>query len=277
MIQKEFITLPIDKLIPYENNPRFNESAVEAVMESMRQCENIDPIEVDEDFVILSGHTRLKALQRMGVEMTGVLQITGLTPEQKRKYRLLANKTGEIAAWDFDKLAVELQDIDFRDYDFGFNVEEFDPEDQYEQKKREFAERMAAGENMDEDEEYQDFVQKFELKKTTDDCYTPDLVYDALCGWVETEYKVDRKHFVRPFYPGGLTTVTTTSPTTSLWTTRRFLYWRRSFGFIRPRGCVFSSLRRHLLYSRRQALDVLLFRVARRSRTRTGRRLRPLF
>ena len=52
-------------------------------------------------------------------------------------------------------------------------------------------------------EEYQEFLEKFKLKKTTDDCYTPDRVYDAVADWVAEEYKLDRTNFVRPFYPGG--------------------------------------------------------------------------
>ena len=52
-------------------------------------------------------------------------------------------------------------------------------------------------------ETYEEFVAKFEHKKTTDDCYTPQGVYDTVCDWVEKEYGVDRKNFVRPFWPGG--------------------------------------------------------------------------
>ena len=52
-------------------------------------------------------------------------------------------------------------------------------------------------------EEYQEFLEKFKLKKTTDDCYTPDRVYDAVADWVAEEYKLDQTNFVRPFYPGG--------------------------------------------------------------------------
>ena len=54
-----------------------------------------------------------------------------------------------------------------------------------------------------EDEEYLAFVDKFKAKKTTDDCYTPPLVYDAVADWVATEYGLDKENFVRPFYPGG--------------------------------------------------------------------------
>ena len=51
--------------------------------------------------------------------------------------------------------------------------------------------------------EYDAFVEKFKPKLTTDDCYTPTLVYEAVANWVAETYGVDRGRFVRPFYPGG--------------------------------------------------------------------------
>lgn len=121
MINKQFKTMSIKDLIPYENNPRINDDAVNDVIASIEQCENLDPIEIDEDNVILSGHTRLKALKKLKYKETEVLQITGLTDEQKRKYRILANKTGERAEWDLNKLEIELADLDFEGYDFDFD------------------------------------------------------------------------------------------------------------------------------------------------------------
>lgn len=130
-MNKEFKTMKLKDIVPYENNPRINEEAVAYVEESMKQCENIDPIEVDEDNVILSGHTRLIALKRLGYKDTEVLVVSGLTEEQKRKYRILANKTAEIAQWDFEKLEKELEGLDFDGFDFGFDFpeeEEKEPE-----------------------------------------------------------------------------------------------------------------------------------------------------
>ena len=124
MINKEFLTLPIDEVIPYKNNPRVNDIAVNDVVASIRQCGNVDPIEVDENNVILSGHTRLKALKALEYPEVQVLRITGLTDEQKRKYRILANKTAERAEWDFEKLELELDGLDFEGYDFEFGVDE---------------------------------------------------------------------------------------------------------------------------------------------------------
>ena len=120
-VKKTFITVPLDKLIPYENNPRINEPAIPDTIESIKQCENLDPIEIDEGFVILSGHTRLAALQQLGYTETEVVQYEGLTEEQKRKYRILANKTSEAAEWDFSKLEQELADLDFSDFSFDFD------------------------------------------------------------------------------------------------------------------------------------------------------------
>ena len=124
-ITKEYITLNIEDIIPYENNPRINDDAVAGVVESIKQCGELDPIEVDENNVILSGHTRLKAYEQLKYKQVSVLKITGLTEPQKRKYRLLTNKTGEVAAWDFDKLGLELEGLDFDGFDFGFEGSEF--------------------------------------------------------------------------------------------------------------------------------------------------------
>lgn len=123
MIQKELLKLPVEDLVPYENNPRvISPEAVNACAESMRQCSALDPIEVDENNVILSGHTRRLALMQLNVDMADVVRYTGLTEEQKQKYRLLANKTGEMTGWDFSKLEQELLEVDFGDFDFDFDI-----------------------------------------------------------------------------------------------------------------------------------------------------------
>ena len=129
-IKKEFKTVNLNEIIPYENNPRNNDEAVQYVIESINQCENLDPIEIDENNVILSGHTRLNALKKIGYTETDVIQYSGLSEEQKKKYRILANKTNEIATWDFEKLEKELADLDFEGFDFGFDgIEINEPEE----------------------------------------------------------------------------------------------------------------------------------------------------
>lgn len=122
----ELVTISLDKIRPYDRNPRKNDEAVAAVMESIKQCTYVAPIIVDENNVILAGHTRYKALKKLGKTEAEVIVKSGLSDEQKRKYRLLDNKTGEIAGWDFVALEEELENLDFGGYDFGFFESSFE-------------------------------------------------------------------------------------------------------------------------------------------------------
>lgn len=122
----KLITKKISEITPYENNPRRNDTAVAAVEESIKQCGYIAPIIVDEDGVILAGHTRYKALQKLGRAECEVIVKEGLSEEQKRKYRILDNKTAELASWDFDLLETELEGLDFEGFDFGLSVDDFE-------------------------------------------------------------------------------------------------------------------------------------------------------
>lgn len=133
MENAELLELPVEEIIPYENNPRHNEQAVEAVAESIRQCGYVAPIIVDENNVILAGHTRLQAVKRLGYDTVPVMVRTGLTAAQKRKYRILDNKTAEYAEWDLSKLEIELEGLDFDGFDFGFDIDapgEYEPEEE---------------------------------------------------------------------------------------------------------------------------------------------------
>lgn len=120
----EIRTFNLSDIKPYKNNPRKNDSAVEAVAESIRQCEYIAPIIVDENNVILAGHTRYASLKRLGMDSIECVVKSGLTEEQKRKYRILDNKTAELSTWDFDLLENELDGLDFEGFDFGFDEPE---------------------------------------------------------------------------------------------------------------------------------------------------------
>ena len=89
------------------------------------------PIEIDENNGILSGHTRRLAAIELGIDEIDALRVVGLDEKAKRKYRLLANKTGEKSGWDYDLLADELGDLDFDGYDFEWDLpEEEDPDAQ---------------------------------------------------------------------------------------------------------------------------------------------------
>lgn len=117
----ELITRKLREIHPYPNNPRKNDKSVDAVAESIAQCGYCAPIVIDEDGVILAGHTRYRALKKLGWKECEVCVAVGLTDEQKRKYRILDNRTNELSAWDFDKLDLELPTLDFGGFDFGFD------------------------------------------------------------------------------------------------------------------------------------------------------------
>ena len=119
-LKKELKIIKLNELQEYENNPRLNEGAVAYVGESIKQVGYISPIIVDEDNVILAGHTRLKALLANGADEAEVIVVTGMSEGQKRKFRILDNKTNEFAGWDFEKLEEELDGLDFEGFDFGF-------------------------------------------------------------------------------------------------------------------------------------------------------------
>jgi site-specific DNA-methyltransferase (adenine-specific) len=118
------------QLIPYENNPRLNDEAVEYVVNSIKRLGFRDPIEVDENFVIVCGHTRQKAALQLGLKEVPIIIHHFETEEEEKMYRLANNKVGEMAGWDFDKLDIELEELDdlFDTEEFGFYKDE--PEDE---------------------------------------------------------------------------------------------------------------------------------------------------
>ena len=122
----QLITMKLKDIRPYPNNPRKNDTAVEAVAESIRQCGYVAPIIVDENGVILAGHTRYKALKALGRSEAEVVVKEGLTEEQKKKYRLQDNKTNELATWDVDLLTTELEGMDFGDLAVDWGLPEID-------------------------------------------------------------------------------------------------------------------------------------------------------
>lgn len=111
-------------IAPYKNNPRKNDEAVDAVMESIRQCEYVAPIIVDENMEILAGHTRYKALLKLGKTEENVIIKEGLTEEQKRKYQYYDNRTNELAQWDDNFLLLEIGDLDMGDLSYLWEPQE---------------------------------------------------------------------------------------------------------------------------------------------------------
>jgi DNA modification methylase len=118
---------PLADIKPYEQNPRINDAAVEAVAESIRRFGFRQPIVVDGDSVIVCGHTRWKAAQKLGLEQVPVHVARDLTPEQIRAYRIADNKTAELAEWNLELLPIELAELQGAGIDWsllGFDADE---------------------------------------------------------------------------------------------------------------------------------------------------------
>ncbi len=143
--QMEIIQKMIDDLIPYDNNPRKNDEAVEKVAESIREFGFKVPVIIDKDNIIIAGHTRVRAAKELGLDTIPVIIADDLTEEQVRAFRLADNKVSEFSAWDFSKLEEELLNISDIDMtEFGFeeidkvNLDDFfsDEERTGEKKKK---------------------------------------------------------------------------------------------------------------------------------------------
>lgn len=119
----------IEELIPYENNPRKNDNAVDAVAASIKKFGFKVPVILDADNVIVCGHTRYRAAQKIGIKEIPCIMADDLSDEQIRAFRLADNKTAELAEWDFSLLDFELENIDMDMSEFGFEIGTDDIED----------------------------------------------------------------------------------------------------------------------------------------------------
>ena len=117
----------VDEIKPYEQNPRVNDAAVDAVMASLREFGWRQPVVVDADGVIVCGHTRWKAAKRLGLDKLPVHVATDLTPVQIKAYRLADNQSSNLSDWNFELLPIELADLQEMDFDLkllGFDQDE---------------------------------------------------------------------------------------------------------------------------------------------------------
>jgi site-specific DNA-methyltransferase (adenine-specific) len=118
---------PLDAIRPYEGNPRHNDSAVDAVATSIQAFGFRQPVVVDEQSVIIVGHTRYKAAIKLGMTEVPVHVAVGLTPEQARAYRIADNQSATLSTWDYDLLPIELAGLKAADFDLGLLG--FDPDE----------------------------------------------------------------------------------------------------------------------------------------------------
>lgn len=201
----------VNDIKPYNrNNKKHEDFDVGEIAKSIEKYGMNDPIGVWKGNVIIEGHGRFEACKQIGMTEIPCIHLDHLTDKQRREYAIAHNKTLELAEYNFENLEFELPELDLSDFDFDFdfgienNERAYDNDPTtYEERLKEFNARMESGELSEDDEEYQEFVQKFEAKKTTDDCYTPPIVYEAVADYVAKHYGLNKNNFVRPFVPGG--------------------------------------------------------------------------
>ena len=202
-----------------KNFNKHTEYGMSLLEKSLRENGAGRSILVDKDDNIIAGNGIVEAAINAGISKTRIVEVTGdelvvvkrtdleLDSKQGREMALADNATAaDDLSWDEECIAAETEKWEIVPEDWGVELPEASDEtsdDEIERKAREFQERMEAGEIDETDEEYQQFLEKFKQKKTTDDCYTPTEVYDAVAKWVSDTYNIDRRHFERPFYPGG--------------------------------------------------------------------------
>lgn len=126
----QIVNKKIDELVPYVNNPRFNDDAVEFVANSIKEFGFKVPIVIDKNNEIVAGHTRYKASIELGLEEVPCIIADDLNEEQIKAFRLADNKVSEKAEWNNELLFEELEDLDLDMEEFGFNkiIEELEEE-----------------------------------------------------------------------------------------------------------------------------------------------------
>ena len=119
----KIIEKPTAELLPYENNPRLNDEAVAPVAKSISEFGFKIPIVIDSSGVIICGHTRYKAAQKLKLEKVPCVIADDLSEEQIKAFRIVDNKTGELSTWKIDDLNAELVALsEFDMKSFGFDL-----------------------------------------------------------------------------------------------------------------------------------------------------------
>ncbi len=134
----------LDEIRPYEKNPRKNDEAVDLVMKSIDEFGFKVPLVIDKDGIIVTGHTRYKAAQKLRLEKVPCIIADDLTDKQIKAFRLADNKVSEVSKWDEKLLKEELDDLsdwfDMEDYGFKYDwdedEEELDDEDKVNERHR---------------------------------------------------------------------------------------------------------------------------------------------
>lgn len=210
------------KKIKYDSNNfrKHSDKNKRMIRKSLEELGAGRSVVIDADDELIAGNGVYEQAEALGlgikvVETDGselvVVKRTDLHSDDERRKRLAFadNATSDHVEWDFGALEMNIDAETLKAFnvvipDISLDTDEGNAEyEEIERKKSEFEEKMSTGEFDEDDQEYQEFIEKFKLKRTSDDCYTPEEVYDSVADWVANEYSLSRANFVRPFYPGG--------------------------------------------------------------------------
>ena len=109
----------INELVPYENNARINDKAIDIVANSIQEFGFKNPCIIDKNNVLVAGHTRVEACKKLGITKVPCIVDDDLTEEQIKAFRIADNSSAQVAEWDMDKLQQEIQDLNFDFYELG--------------------------------------------------------------------------------------------------------------------------------------------------------------
>lgn len=203
-------TVRIDELRPYENNAKIHgEEQIRQLRRSLREFGFVSPVLIDEDKNLIAGHGRVEAARAEGMTEVPYVLVSDLSEAQRRAYIIADNRLAETGEWDAARLKFEMQELQSFGFDAeltGFAMEEIETihVSAHERTKPAAEENHFWGDvESESSEDYEKFADKFKPKLTTDDCYTPQNIYETIRDWALERYGLQGAQVIRPFYPGG--------------------------------------------------------------------------
>lgn len=129
LLRLQVVLKSLDQIIPYINNPRINEKGIDKVASSIKEFGFNSPIILDKDNVIIAGHTRYLAAQKLGLEEVPCINVEHLSPAQIKAYRIADNKVAEYSGWEDELLKLELEQLKEIEFDLSLTgFEEWETE-----------------------------------------------------------------------------------------------------------------------------------------------------
>lgn len=207
---KDLPTIRIDEMVPYANNAKIHgPEQIEQLRRSLREFGFVSPVLIDEDKNLIAGHGRVEAARAEGMTEVPYVTVSELSEAQRRAYIIADNRLPETGEWDAARLKFEMEELNSLSFDTSLTGFMMDEIETIHVSAHERAKPAAEGSHFwgdvesESSEDYEEFVDKFKPKLTTDDCYTPQNIYEVIRDWALAHYGLQGAPVIRPFYPGG--------------------------------------------------------------------------